>query len=170
MCVHYAVAFTSCCQALGIPARCAALTGDLDGADGHFAAEVWLPECDKWALVDPNLDALFLEGSVPLSFPEVRALGDDLPARVEWGSGTPIQRRNPHLQRWLEESYLSGRCFRHRGLWHRADFLTRPEESPPGHGSTAYCELGLIWERADRDRGFGMFHFFGDDHDFEAPP
>jgi hypothetical protein len=91
-------------------------------------------------------------------------------AHVEWGAGTAVQRANPHLARWLDESYLTGRCFRHRGLWRRADFLAVPACTPPGHGSIAYCELDLVWERADRERGFDMFRFFGDDGYFAAPP
>jgi transglutaminase-like putative cysteine protease len=170
MCVHYAVTFASCCQAIGIAARCWAFSGALDGADGHFAAEVWLPEMEKWALVDPNMDAVFVDDGVPLSTGEVRALGERLGDAIQWGPGFAAQRANPHLERWLRESYLTGRCFRHRALWPRADFLAHPEAAPPGHGSTAYCETALVWDRADRDRGFGMFPFFADDSDREAPP
>ena len=36
MCVHYAAAFVSCAQAVGIPARCAVLTEAVNGSNGHF--------------------------------------------------------------------------------------------------------------------------------------
>lgn len=170
MCVHYAVAFACCCQAIGIPARCSAFTGDLEGADGHFAAEVWLPEPGKWALVDPNLDALFIRDGVPLSVSEVQALGEGLPGAIAWGPGAALQRQNPHLARWLAESYLTGRCFRHRALWPRADFLSSPARTPPGHGCTAYCELALVWEGVEPEGQFGMFCHFGDEEYFARPP
>jgi hypothetical protein len=170
MCVHYGAAFASCCQALGFAARCWAFTGDLDGADGHFAAEIWSPEHGAWALVDPNLDAFFFRDGVPLSARAVGALGKSLADHVSWGPGFDAQRRNPHLEGWLRESYLTGRCFRHRALWHWSDYLSMPSHAPPGHGSTAYCETALVWETADRDRGFGMFPFFADDDYFDAPP
>ena len=67
MCVHYAVAFVSCCQALGIPARCAAVTGALNSGPGHFVAEVWFEDYAKWVVVDPNTDAL--SGRTVFRFP-----------------------------------------------------------------------------------------------------
>jgi hypothetical protein len=42
--------------------------------------------------------------------------------------------------------------------------------SPPAHGSLSYCETGLVWERRELDRGFGMFPAFGDSSWFDAAP
>lgn len=170
MCVHYAVAFVSCCQAVGIPARCAVLWGSLNGFDGHFVAEVWFPGHGKWVMVDPNLDAIFWREGVPLSITEIQRAGETLGDLVEWGPGIDFQRRNPTMAEWLETHYLNGVCFRHRAIWPRADFLAHPEESPPGHGSTSYCETALVWETRDRERGFGMFPFFAEPAYFDAPP
>jgi hypothetical protein len=169
-CVHYAVAFVSCCQAVGIPARCAAVWGTLNGWDGHFVAEVWFPEYHKWVMIDPNLDAVLWREGVPMSVKEIQEAGPDLTPLIEWGPGFEFQRRNPALAEWTESTYQTGLCFRHRSLWSRTDFLSHPELTPPGHGSTAYCETDLIWEERDLACGFGMFPYFGSAEYFEAPP
>jgi hypothetical protein len=169
-CVHYAAAGISCCQALGIPARGAVLLDSMNGVDGHFVLEVWLAEFSKWAMLDPNLDAMFWEAGVPLSLPEIRQLGAALETRVVWGPGLDFQRQNPRIVQWIEHTYLTGLCFRHRGLWPRADLLSRPDLSPPGHGSLAYCETDIVWEEPALAAGFGMFPYFGDASYFDAPP
>jgi transglutaminase-like putative cysteine protease len=170
MCVHYAAAFVSCCQAVGIPARCAVTMGTLNGSDGHFVAEVWFDEYGKWVLVDPNLDAILWKNGVPLSVSEVQAAGTDLGSLVEWGPGTAYQRQYPHVVEFIEDNFLRGLFIRHRSIWARADFLSHPELTPPGHGSLAYCETDLVWETCDMDRGFGMFPYFGEASYFDAPP
>lgn len=170
MCVHYAVAFVSCCQAAGIPARCAILKGTPHGEDGHFVAEVWSEEHGKWVMVDPNLDAILWKNGVPLSMTEVQEAGSDLSDLIEWGPGIEYQRKNPRIGEWLDEVYLQGICFRHRSIWPRSDLLSRPELSPPDHGSIAYCETNIVWERRDLQRGMGMFRYFGDSLYFDAPP
>ena len=78
MCVHYAVLFVAACDALGIPARCVAFAEELNTGIGHFLAEVWMPDLDKWILVDPNEDALFVRGETPLSGREVQAAPEPL--------------------------------------------------------------------------------------------
>jgi hypothetical protein len=178
-CVHYAVAFVSSCQALGIPARCAPVWGTVNRGDGHFVAEVWLAAGAEggtggaggtWAMVDPNLDAMVWRGGRPLSISEIQALGGDLRPYVAWGPGTAVQRQNPRIASWIESTYLNGVCFRYRSLWPRADFLAHPECSPPAHGATAYCETGLVWEERDLGRGLGMFPAFAPAAYFDAPP
>ena len=170
MCVHYAVAFVSCAQAARIPARCAVLMGTLNGQDGHFVAEVWFEEFAKWVMVDPNADAIFWKDGVPLSLTEIQQAGSDLSRLVEWGAGAEFQRQNPRMVQWVKDSYLKGICFRHRSLWARADFLSHPELTPPGHGSVAYCETALVLEKRDLQRGFGMFPCFAGPTYFDAPP
>jgi len=170
MCVHYAAAFVSSCQALDIPARCAPIWGTLNGSDGHFVAEVWFEQYGKWVMVDPNLDAVLCREGTPLSISEIQRAGGDLEPLVEWGPGTASQRENPRITAWIESNYLRGVCFRHRSIWPRTDFLSRPELAPPSHGWTSYCETGLVWEERDRDRGFGMFQYFAPPAYFDAPP
>jgi hypothetical protein len=170
MCVHYAAAFVSCCQAISIPARCAIVLGTLHGADGHFVAEVWFDEYGKWVMVDPNTDAILWRDGLPLSISEIQEAGSDLNDLVEWGPGNEYQRGFPHMVEFINENFLQGICIRHRSIWPRADFLSHPEFSPPGHGSLAYCETNLVWEERDLQRGLVMFPYFGDAAYFDAPP
>ena len=170
MCVHFSAAFVSCCQVLGIPARCAVITEAINGWNGHFMAEVWLDECDKWILVDPLTDALFQKDGELLSMREVQQLGSRVGPHIEWGKGTSYQLKSPHVEKFVRQNLEKGVCLRHRSIWYRADLLSHPELSPPGHGSLAYCETGLVWETAYREKGFGMFPFFADDDYFDAKP
>jgi len=170
MCVHYAAAFVSCCQAVGIPARCAIVQGTLQGADGHFVAEVWFDEYQKWVMVDPNTDAILWRGDTPLSVTEIQQAGSDLGDLVQWGPGNEYQRGFPHMVEFIETNFLRGIFIRHRSIWPRADFLSHPEFSPPGHGSLAYCETNLVWEERDLERGLIMFPYFGDTAYFDDPP
>jgi hypothetical protein len=170
MCVHYGAAFVSCCAALGIPARCAVFAGSHDGSDGHFTAEVWFDEYQKWAFVDPNADALFCREGVPLSVSEIQALGPDLGRFAVWGAGSEFQRRYPPILSFVNNNYLRGQFIKHRSLWARTDFFSHPELTPPAHGATAYSETNLVWEQRDREAGFGMFPYFGGSDYFEAAP
>ncbi len=170
MCVHYAVAFVSACQALRIPARCAALMGTPNSYEGHFVAEVWFEEHRKWVMVDPNCDAIVFRNGQPLSIEEIQALGDGLEPYVEWGSGTRYQRTFSHIRDFIRNSLLRGVCFRHRSVWPRTDFLSHPEHTPPGHGSVSYCETDLVWAEPDVESGFGMFRYFAPPGYFSAPP
>jgi len=171
MCVHYAVVFVAACDALGVPARCVAFADDLNTGIGHFLAEVWVPDLDKWILVDPNEDVLFVRGAMPLSGREVQTAPEPLADLVVWGPGHDYQSRTPSMRAWIDEYFLTGACFRHRALWPRTDFFSRPECAPPFHGATAYSELDLVWEqRLETDPAFGMFRYFAPDAWFDAPP
>jgi len=170
MCVHYAVVFVACCDALGIPARCAVFAGGLDGSDGHFTAEVWFDEYGKWIFVDPNADAMVCREGVPLTVNEIQALGPDIGKFVAWGPGSAYQRRYPHIMTFVRDNYVRGQFIKHRSIWARTDFYSHPELTPPGHGSTAYCETSLVWEQRDRESGFGMFPYFGTPEYFDSPP
>ena len=170
MCVHYAVAFVSACQSLGIPARCAALTGTPNGYDGHFVAEVWFEEHRKWVMVDPNCDAILFHNGQPLSIEEIQELGGGLEPYVAWGVGTRYQRTFSHINDFIRNNLTEGACFRNRSVWPRTDFLSRPEYTPPGHGSVSYCETDLVWTESDVESGFGMFRYFAPPDYFAAPP
>ena len=121
-------------------------------------------------LVAPSLDAIFRMRGVPLAPREVQAAGCGLGELVEWGRGTEFQRRYPHIEAFVQTTYLTGLWIRSRSNWARADFLSRPDLTPPGHGMTAYCETSLVWDADLQSRGFGMFPYFGDRHYFESPP
>ena len=105
-----------------------------------------------------------------MSIPQIQRLGSDLSSVIEYGQGTVFQRTFPHMVEFLRDNLEKGVCFRHRSIWYRSDLLGHPELSPPGHGSTAYCETGLVWEREYLERGFGMFPYFGDAAYFERHP
>jgi hypothetical protein len=170
MCVHYAVVLATACQALGIPARCAALTGSINGSDGHFVTEVWIEEWDRWVMVDPTFD-VFVQGSDgPAGLSDVRRLGADVGTSVVAGPGIEDRLRTEAGKRWFQENFLQGVCFSNRSVWPRSDFLSRPEMSPPGHGEGSYSELDLVWERRSLNSGFGMFRYFAEDDWFDAPP
>lgn len=170
MCVHYGVTLASCCLALGIPARCAAFTGAINGFNGHFTAEVWLEDIGKWVMVDPTIDAMLFRNGVPLSVSEIQQAEEPLADLVRFGPGRAYQVQNPLIEPWIPENFLQGICFRHRSVWPRMDFLTHPELTPSGHGSTSYCETLFVWEARDLDEGFGMFPSFGAPEYFDAPP
>ncbi|MEE2658965.1 MAG: transglutaminase-like domain-containing protein [Candidatus Latescibacterota bacterium] len=170
MCVHYAAAMVSVAQAVGLSARCAVLTEAPNGSAGHFVAEVWVPELEKWIVVDPNSDTLFVRHGIPMSMTEIQDAGADVGDHIEFGPGSEFQLGFSHMVEFCEKNLKKGVCFQHRSVWYRADLLTRPEFSPPGHGSLSYCETGLIWEQRDLDRGFGMFPSFGSPEFFNSPP
>ncbi len=170
MCVHYGAAFVSGAQAAGFPARAVVSADTLNGYGGHFTTEVWFDEYRKWVLVDPNLDVIFYRGDVPLSVREIQEAGADLGGLIRWGRGSEFQRRYPHIEAFVADNYVRGAWIRSRANWARADFLTRPDLTPPGHGMAAYSETSLVWTADLRSRGFGMFPYFGDRDYFESPP
>ncbi len=169
-CIFYGVSFVASCQAVGIPARCAIFADRFAGQYGHFTAEYWSDEHQKWAMVDPNLDAIFIKDGAPLSVTEIQEASPHLAEVTDLGPGYEAQRRNPRMVRWFQDGYSAGRSFRHRSVWYRADQLTHPEFSPPSHGAgVAYSETGIVWERRDKDT-WGMFPYFGSPEYFDAPP
>ena len=170
MCVHYAAAFVSSCQCVGIPARCVVVTGAVNKGCGHFVSEVWSDEHDKWIMVDPNTDSIMWKDGVPLSLTEIQQAGSDLSDLIEWGAGSSFQKTFPHMVEFIRDNYQKGVCFKHRSIWPRADLLSHPELSPPGHGWINYCETELVWDRKDLEKGFGMFPYFADPGYFDAPP
>ncbi len=169
-CIFYGVAFANAAQAIGVPARCAIFAGKPGKADGHFTAEYWSEEHQKWAMVDPNFDDFFTRDGVPLSVGELQKLGSDLEAVTERGPGAESQRPNQRVHRWFDSHERRARSLESRMVWHRADQLTRPEFSPPAHGAGgAYTETGIVWEERDKET-WPMFPLFGSPEYFDAPP
>lgn len=147
MCVHYNVLLACAAAALGLPARCAAVTGGVGTMAGHFVAEVWLEEYGTWALADANTDVMFVDGNRPLSIEECYARRAELRGLAAPGPSADAQAEI--LKNWLDSTFYTGECFRLRSVWNRMDLLSRPDQSPPGHGQVAYCETGLIWSRTN---------------------
>jgi len=121
-------------------------------------------------MVDPNCDLVFIQHGIPLSIDEIQMLGDDLSAYVDWGPAARYQMTFEHIRDFIRNNLLRGVCFRHRSIWPRSDFISHPENSPPGHGSITYCESDLVWESKDLSEGFGMFRYFASPEYFTAPP
>lgn len=171
MCVQYGVAFVSACMAARIPARCLVGAKEQNSGAGHFLAEVWFAEHRKWGVVDPNLDVIYIQNGAPVTVEELRAARSEAGKLAVYGPGIAFQRRFPHIDLLIEGEFGQGATWAyHRSLWPRADFLSHPELTPPGHGVTAYCETNLVWERKDLDEGFDMFPYYGDEAYFHAPP
>ena len=169
-CIFYGVAFANAAQAIGVPARCAIFAGKPGKADGHFTAEYWSEEHQKWAMVDPNFDDFFILDGVPLSVSELQKLGSDLEDVTARGPGAESQRPNQRVHRWFDSHERRARSLEFRTAWYRADQLTRPEFSPPAHGGGgAYTETGIVWEKRDKDT-WPMFPLFGSPEYFDAPP
>lgn len=173
-CVHYAVAFALICAGAGIPARCSAFTGAIPSAVGpacgHFVAEVWLEEFQKWVLVDPNLDGIPFDGSTPMSVDEVRDSHRALDDLMRWGPAHIARLQNRSLNRWFNRVYVAGQWMQYRAIWPRTDFLSRPDLCSAAHGQLPYSETDLVWEEGARDRGFDMFPLFAARDYFDAPP
>ncbi|MBM3934211.1 MAG: transglutaminase domain-containing protein [SAR202 cluster bacterium] len=170
-CVHFSATFVSCAQAVGIPARCAVFTNQQpDGWFGHFTAEFWSAEQKKWAMVDPQGNACFMRNdSELLSIAEVQQVRPELAKYTKFGEGIESQKKNPRLKGFIFDRYPVGTSFKHRSTWYRSDLLTNPIYNPPAHGSTAYCETGLVWDEKEKDL-FGMFPHFGDEAYFSGAP
>jgi hypothetical protein len=70
-CVEYGIVLTSALQALNFKARVVGLkTADVEtkkyGA-GHVLAEVWMPQFDKWVLIDGQFNVMPILDNIPLN-------------------------------------------------------------------------------------------------------
>lgn len=170
MCVHFGVTLVTACMAAGIPARCAVFADRINGTHGHFATEIWFEALKKWVFVDPTIDAILFDGDTPLSVKEIQQIGGSLASRARWGLGRWLQDRNPFIPEWIERVLDPGVCFGSRAIWQRTDFFSHPELTPPWHGTMAYCETGIVIEKDDLLRGFGMFPWQMTSQAFDLPP
>ena len=59
-CAQYAIVFLQACLSMGLPARYVDLPG-------HFVAEVWSDDYDRWVVMDPTSDRHFEKDGVPLN-------------------------------------------------------------------------------------------------------
>ena len=170
-CIFFGVSFANAVQAIGIPGRCAIWAGKPGKSDGHFTAEWWSQEHEKWVMVDPNFDAMFLRDGVPLSTKELQQLNPaELHAVTEHGPGVDKQLENERVIHWVPDGERRARSLENRAVWYRADQLSHPEYSPSSHGAgTAYAETGIVWDQCSKDM-YGMHCYFGDQSYFDAPP
>jgi len=169
-CIFYGVTFAAACQALGIPARCSIFSDKPAGGGGHFTAEYWSNEHEKWCMVDPNFDAMFLRNGVPLSVTELQDTRKTVNDVTEYGPGAERHRQNPRTMYWFDDGSRRARSINHRSVWYRSDILSHPEFNPAAHGAgVMYSETGIVWEQRDMET-WPMFPYFGDRDYFDAPP
>ncbi len=156
-CVHYAVVFISAATALGLRAR--GVCGSpsiLDRKSGHFVAELWIDEWQKWCHLDPMSDLVFVREGVPLSVAEMSLnRGDQLRELAQAGQG--LARSDPPRSEKLLSTFGTGEAFRQWAVWPRNDFLSRPELTPPAHGACSYSETDWLWARQENAGDLGMF-------------
>lgn len=169
MCVHYNVLLACAATALGLPVRCAAVTGGVGTGLGHFVVEVWLEEYGLWAMADANTDVMFVDKGRPLSIAECYARRAELRTLAVPGPGAEAQAAI--LKDWLADTFYTGECFRLRSFWNRMDLLSRPDQTPPGHGQAAYCETNLVWSQANVvGEELGMFPYVVPAERLDQPP
>jgi hypothetical protein len=74
-CVEYSIVLTGCLNALGIYSRKLALkTKDCETREigaGHVVAECFVPELNKWIMVDPQVNAIVFANGIPLNAVEL---------------------------------------------------------------------------------------------------
>lgn len=70
-CVEYSLVAASCLNAVGLPARMMGLkmkeVETIESGAGHVALEVYLPDLQKWAMLDAQFDAMPVLNGTPLN-------------------------------------------------------------------------------------------------------
>lgn len=146
MCVHFAAAYMQAALALGLRSRCMISTAAIHGGLGHFFPEVWLPERERWAIVDPTGDFVFIDGhGEPKSAVELSAQPHRVRDWLQCGPGWA--RHVAHLESFRASCVVTGKTYRNVGYWRRNDFLSHPELTASTHGAVTYCEPDIVWLR-----------------------
>jgi hypothetical protein len=170
MCVHYGMIFASLAAALGHAARGIAVTQDINGPHGHFMAEIWDRDREKWIAHDPNFD-LHYEQDQPLSAIELadRArAGESKASDMRRGAGFTSD--CPRLNHLLNNELARGECFANVAVWRRNDIVSDPAAAPPNHGSVIYSETDLVWYAPVGSSVAPMFPYRVSDRDYFAQP
>ena len=146
-CTHYAVVLAQCALALGWRARLWVMSAEPTLHDnGHFVAEIWSGDSDKWVMLDADTDSHVERGCVPLSVLEIHdawregAL-DELD--VVAGVNADKVKIGPD---WIEEMLPLG-LYRFCGLVLRNNHLSTLIPGPVEHGWTTYKWDGFLWWR-----------------------
>ena len=70
-CVEYGIVTTACLNAIGLPARTMGLkmkdVETIESGAGHVLLEVYLPDLQKWVMLDGQFDAMPVLDNVPLN-------------------------------------------------------------------------------------------------------
>ena len=174
MCVHFGVMFACFAAALGHRARCIAMTSNINSMDGHFVAELFDAQRNRWIMHDANFDAHFDDGG-PLSAIGAadRAIaGQSLRQFTRTGPGMP---KGPlRITRAFANTFSAGVSYRLVAVWPGGDFLADPSAAPPFHGRIIYHEPQFVWyapSQLDVDVELGMFpHRIASRDWFDKPP
>ncbi|MBI3987198.1 MAG: hypothetical protein HY343_09775, partial [Lentisphaerae bacterium] len=155
--------------ALGIPARNVCSTNGLGGTGGHFMSEVWMERWQKWCVVDPTFDLVFVKDGVPLGIGELYEHRSEVPTIGLRGTGYPSL---PQELKAFLDAFVAP-CMegtKYWAVWPRNDYQSHPEMNPPGHGSTSYAETEWQWLRPSDDEDLGMFPQLVKAKTLMAPP
>jgi hypothetical protein len=170
MCVHYGFVLSSLATALGHASRGVAITQDVNSPHGHFMTEIWDDRRKKWVAHDASYD-LHYEIDHPLSAIELADEAREKSFRAKQRRGPGFTSNDPRLLAILNEQLITGRSFRHVGVWRSNDIISNPPSAPPSHGSLNYCETDFIWYLpSGDDNELAMFPYRTSDRGYFARP
>ena len=148
MCVHFTVAFVQAATALGLRTRCMVSTQGIGTGNGHFFPEVFLPETNTWAMIDPTVDAWFVdENDQPLSAMAIHANREHLSDALRLGSAA--KSLGERQKGFIQNSIKNGSTYANLAYWRRTDFFSYPQFCPTYHGAITYYESDLVWIAGD---------------------
>ncbi|HTL28640.1 MAG TPA: transglutaminase domain-containing protein [Tepidisphaeraceae bacterium] len=167
MCVHYGMIFSSLAASLGHVARGISITQDVNSPHGHFMTEIWDDRHRKWIAHDASYD-LHYEIDQPLSTIELADEARQKTFRAKQQRGPGFTSNDPRLLAILNEQLMTGRSFKHVGVWRLNDVISHPPSAPPSHGSVSYCETDFIWYLPEDNNEQAMFPYRTSNRDFFA--
>jgi hypothetical protein len=146
-CTHYAVVLAQCALALGWQARLWVMSAEPTLHDnGHFVAEIWSREHEKWVMLDADTDSHIRRAGAPLSVLEIHdAWRDDALDELEVIAGANADKVKIGPD-WIEEMLPLG-LYRFCGLILRNNHLSTLIPGPVEHGWTTYKWDGFLWWR-----------------------
>lgn len=156
-CTHYAVALAQCALALGWQARLWVMSAEPTlHTNGHFVAEIWSNDHDKWIMLDPDTDSHIERAGVSLSVLEIHdACRDGKLDEINVIAGANADRVKIGPD-WIEEMLPLG-LYRFCGLVLRNNHLSTLVPGPVEHGWTTYKWDGFLWWRDDSEPELPFF-------------
>ncbi|MCG3179180.1 MAG: hypothetical protein BIFFINMI_01513 [Phycisphaerae bacterium] len=145
-CVHFGIAMVQCCAAVGLYARPVVMEADDPRCpNGHFCAEVWIPQWKRWVYVDPDHDICYRRGDEYLNLAQVSDAS--LSGRLdevtpEFGPSFGYDPRLVPGQEWRFHKFGG---YNRWGIYPRTDFFSTPGVHPVHHGHGNYRFAGFIW-------------------------
>ncbi len=144
-CVHFGISLVQCASALGMKAR-AIILGQrgTEAYGGHFVAEIWCSEFNRWVCFDPDFDYHWLVGDEPAGVADVHlAVIEGRADQVQMSPGRSFT-RNPMGETWpLKHVHEGG--FLWFGLPKNQAWLSEPRARLMHHGAVNYHEVEVLW-------------------------